>query len=767
MESISPRTYFRSSLLLYLFVSIISFFPSLFLQKAYFPNDLINYYSQHRFLLRAQLMQGHFPFWNPYLYGGQPFFADPNVMMCYPLNYLTFLFPPVYGLGVFLFLHMFLAATGMHLLLKALKVSDNACRIGALTFALSGCFWWEVIHPPILAAYAWFPWQILCLENLSKKIIPIWAFLSGLCFAVVFCCGNFQSTTCIFYTSLVYFLFRILIRDETNPLTNSPEFPWKKIGIALLFVTWGSLPLLSHLIPVYEFSKYSNRRSNEQTYENFNGTFSMVPQTTYEFLFPSLGLPPEKTIEYANQEITNSINIDNDFLGVFGYLGIWVPFFFFLAFKRKEKKFLYFLTGISLLSIMTAWGRYFPLHHFLCTVLPGVNLSRAPFRFVQAYMLLGCVLLAYGYQTMERILLEKGRSSQMAFFGGIYTLFFFIIGIIRPNLSWRELIGLALGAAGLLLCSLTESWVKLGKWFLQTGLILPLLLSGWGDFSQGPLSNYDYETNFPAFTYLKENSKGCRYYFDQNLSYPIRMGGMTYKWMFPQDAPMEFGIRDSGGYNPIYLNKSFEIRKLPFKTYVQLMCIRGMLFGEDRGETPDFIHKNLGSVHLYEPKIQSGFVNAPFQFQVISDEQKNLQALAIPSFDPSTQVIFNESIPPNILAQLPGHKANLQYEILKDEMDSQLYMLRLDANSFVTFSEIVFPGWKAWVDGQPSKLLTANHIFRALFVPAGEHKVEFRYEPAWAKPLLAGFILWFLSALAIGLFQLRKKSISVNPPSHE
>jgi hypothetical protein len=757
----------HAHLLLFLGISLTAFFPSLALNQAYFPNDLINQYIHFRTLLRSQLMAGHFPLWNPYFFGGQPFFADPNVMACYPLNYVTFLFPPVYGLGVFFFLHMFIAAAGMHFLLKSLKVSETACRIGGLTFALSGFFWWEVIHPPILAAFCWFPWLIGCLEQVSRKWSAGWAFLSGLCFAVVFCCGNFQSTTVVLYTALAYFFFRVLVRDDAAaPGTQTPGFPWKKFLAAFLIAVWGGLPLLLHFVPANEFSEHTNRRSENQTYDNFNGTFSMVPRSTYEFLIPSLGVPKGQTIEFANQVITDTKNVTHDFLGVFGYVGVWVPFFFVLAFQRKDKRFLYFLASVGLLSILAAWGRFFPLHEFFCNVLPGVNLSRAPFRYIQAYVLAACVLTAYGYQALDRLTQEKGGARRPAFLGGLYALVLFIISVTRPEMTWRELLALGLGAAGLLLWCLTESWVKLGKWFFQAALVLPLMLSGWGNFSQGPVSNFDYETNFPAFTYLKNNPKDCRYYFDQSLNYPIKMGGLTYKWNFPQDAPMVFGLRDSGGYNPIVLKKSTEIRTLPLKSNVQLMCIRGMLFGENKGEPPEMVHKTLDSIHYYEPKVQPRYVNAPFLFQFAPDRAKSLQALAKPDFDAATQAVLNESLPHEVLSQLPGKKADLQYEITKDEMDSQAYKIRLDLNSLVVFSEVIFPGWKAFIDGAPAPLLTANHALRAVFVPAGEHEVVFRYEPSWAKPLLAGFIAWLVSVFAYGLYLLRKKPASSDPPPH-
>lgn len=142
---------------IYFLAAFIAFFHCLVLNQAYFANDLLNCYYHFRELVRNQLFSGHFPLWNPYFYGGQPFFADPNAMLCYPLNYLTLLFPTAYGLGVFYFLHFFIAACGSHFWLRSLRLSENASRLGALLFpsrASSGGSW---CTPPFWLPLPGFP----------------------------------------------------------------------------------------------------------------------------------------------------------------------------------------------------------------------------------------------------------------------------------------------------------------------------------------------------------------------------------------------------------------------------------------------------------------------------------------------------------------------------------------------------------------------------------------------------------------------------------
>ena len=51
------------------------------------------------------------------------------------------------------------------------------------------------------------------------------------------------------------------------------------------------------------------------------------------------------------------------------------------------------------------------------------------------------------------------------------------------------------------------------------------------------------------------------------------------------------------------------------------------------------------------------------------------------------------------------------------------------ADGLLVLHDLYYPGWIAKVDGKQEPLLRSGLLFRAVVVPAGHHRVAFRFEP--------------------------------------
>ncbi|HPS82920.1 MAG TPA: hypothetical protein PLA88_01295, partial [Bacteroidales bacterium] len=57
------------------------------------------------------------------------------------------------------------------------------------------------------------------------------------------------------------------------------------------------------------------------------------------------------------------------------------------------------------------------------------------------------------------------------------------------------------------------------------------------------------------------------------------------------------------------------------------------------------------------------------------------------------------------------------------------YTSKAASPQLAVFSEIWYPEWELYIDGQKTDLIRANYVLRAAVIPAGEHKVEMKIYP--------------------------------------
>lgn len=152
----------------------------------------------------------------------------------------------------------------------------------------------------------------------------------------------------------------------------------------------------------------------------------------------------------------------------------------------------------------------------------------------------------------------------------------------------------------------------------------------------------------------------------------------------------------------------------------------------------------------------------PKEIRLVNDAYEEMKALKSISLEQGVMTHqFAESI-----------HAKTTYQVNKDDKieitnylpNKLTYKTVRKEDGLAILSEIYYPGWKAFIDGNPVKIARANYILRAVTVPKGEHTLTLKYDPKSvhitefiAFTGIGGLILIFLVALSKEFYKKKKK----------
>ena len=98
------------------------------------------------------------------------------------------------------------------------------------------------------------------------------------------------------------------------------------------------------------------------------------------------------------------------------------------------------------------------------------------------------------------------------------------------------------------------------------------------------------------------------------------------------------------------------------------------------------------------------------------------------------------------------HKDSLSsIRLTSYEPNRLVYETENAGDGIAVFSEIYYPnGWQVTIDGKPAGLGRADYVLRALYIPAGKHTVEMRFDPK-SLHVTEGIAYGALALLVIGV----------------
>ncbi len=126
--------------------------------------------------------------------------------------------------------------------------------------------------------------------------------------------------------------------------------------------------------------------------------------------------------------------------------------------------------------------------------------------------------------------------------------------------------------------------------------------------------------------------------------------------------------------------------------------------------------------------------NAWFVNKYDAVETADQELVSLRRQDPRQTAVINKNIYSGYMNQLPKDQivAEDSSAIVLNEYKPNYLSYSADAkrDRLAVFSEIYYPkGWQAYIDGKAVDHICANYILRALVVPAGQHKIEFKFDP--------------------------------------
>ncbi|HUT54628.1 MAG TPA: hypothetical protein VM658_14655 [bacterium] len=189
---------------------------------------------------------GEFPLWNWQQYAGMPWLAYSHAGVLYPPNiFLLSLLDFVDAATLLLLLHALAAALGTYALLRSLRVSSLSSFLAALTFALSGFFFFFQSQLSSHGTAAWVPLLLFAVRRLllTRRAGPF--ILTAALTAAMLLAGDAEG----FIYNLIFVFFFILFqvrREEPGALMRMLFLAGCAMGVGMALSSPLALALAEH-----------------------------------------------------------------------------------------------------------------------------------------------------------------------------------------------------------------------------------------------------------------------------------------------------------------------------------------------------------------------------------------------------------------------------------------------------------------------------------------------------------------------------------------
>lgn len=444
---------------------LLVYAPLLLTNRVLATGDAFAYFTPYRDYANAALRAGRLPLWNPYLFLGVPFLANPQTAVFYPLHWPFIWLPAAQSLEASLALHLWLAGLGVAVYVRQVaRLGWLAAVVAGLIFSLSGYLGARAGQINQVSVVAWLPWLLVLLEasaprwrltptgEAANRAVPAvqWLALAGLALAVALqlLAGHTQSSfinltglaLAALWPALAALLVALGAAVRRQPATvdrGALLAGGGRVAVLLGVVLLGVLMSAMQLLPTLELSGLSIRSEGLALREAVS--FSLQPRGLLLTLLPSYGE------NLADRFATPAYG---EYVAAVGVIGLLLALLGAASGRRALAAPWGLAVALTLTGFALALGAYNPLYLALVKLVPGFDLFRAPARWMLLYTLGVSLLAAYGVAALPQVTVPQLRPPA-----------------IRRRGRWLAA-GFALLAVTLLLVQRWPGWLTVALWLL-------------------------------------------------------------------------------------------------------------------------------------------------------------------------------------------------------------------------------------------------------------------------------------------------------------
>jgi uncharacterized membrane protein YfhO len=736
-------------------------------------DDFVTFYlGMKKFLYDEVHLHHEIPYWNPYIFGGMPFWAHFESTIFYPLGFLFYLLSPEKAYGYTMFFHFFLAGVFMYLLARSMGISEAGGFVASAVFACNG-FLMAILflgHMSPVESYIWLP-LVIYFVNRAVHTDRLWrnALIAGALWGIQILAGAPQDA---FYTFLAATLFLLCTIQRARPISPTLLRP---LSIVLVVFMVGAGLSCIQILPALELINESVRAAMD-SYE-WSTLASYPPQGIITVLMPHFfGNYADGSVWVGNTPW--SLPQQNLYTGI-----LPVALLVFLSRKETvEKRTLLFGVVLAGVSLLLAFGHNTPVYR-LVYLLPGFDRFRAPSKIMVLWAFSMALLAGIGLDGLFSYL-RKGSFRRLyplllsvLFLALLVVVFHFapsvVLKVFSPfvladaiaakmpeaaSLITAETQRLTLAAFVILLLFLLMRKNRVSQSFGAL-LLCALLLADLGYVHRKAVRHDD--------SIYRRIAK-LQWDLDASLANDksvYRVGAFEHS--LGANLEMVLGYQSVNGFTALFPSRYYDYmtryseNHLP-EGWVSLFygVTKHHMFMDLLNVKYEILYgdKAIGFRETYLPR---AFLVPDYK---VAPPQEVLDILTSPDFDPRrTLILENEDE-----ARRPG--TGFQNSFLSEKVEVTTYRpdtLVLDSCSqaagYLFLSEIHYPGWKATIDDRPAKILRGNYLFRVIPVPEGRHRIRMQFDPWTIKLGSVLSAVTLLVILASLICFLRRKRLQAKP----